>query len=358
MRGLCIFTRMKKYLILLSVLWMSCGGGSTPEAKSPVVKLAGQTMGTTYHITYIDSNSVDYQKAIDSVLVEVNHSMSTYDSTSIISEFNRQKDTINFVRIDKYFSKALNLSMMAYNTTGGAFDPTVMPLVKAYGFGPGGEIISDKKYIDSLRQFVGFDLVEPRVVEAAEGRSEFLRKRKVGTMLDMSAVAKGYGVDVVGMLLEAKGIQNYMVEIGGEVRCRGVNPDSLVWTIGIDKPIEGSPPGQNFNAIIHLDNLSMATSGNYRNYKEKDGMKYVHTINPKTGYPEINNTLSVSVVSYSCGLADAYATALMVLGVDKGYPIATSIRNIEAYFIYVDQFGQMQTKVTPGLRNVIEKPKK
>lgn len=340
-----------KHLLLLPLiaLLFACNQPATKPLQE--VKLEGSTMGTTYHITYLDSAGANYQRQIDSVLMVVNKSMSTYIPTSLISQFN-QRDSMRQLEVDEHFAKVYNLSREVYYASSGSFNPTVMPLVNLFGFGfeKMGEVDSMK--VDSLKHYLAFDSVILLTVGTENiGKKYIVFKQIANLQLDFSAVAKGYGVDVVGLVLESNGISNYMVEIGGEVRTRGVNKDGGFWRIGIDKPSETLGMGHEFEAIIQLENESMATSGNYRNYKEKDGIKYVHTINPKTGWPEVNNTLSVSVIAKDCATADAYATAFMVMGVDSAYEIALNDTALEAYFIFSDADGTLQTKQTPGLMN-------
>jgi FAD:protein FMN transferase len=340
---------MKNILLLLPIiaLFFAC---EQPVTKALLdVKLEGKTMGTTYHITYLDPDTVNYQKAVDSVLLAVNNSMSTYIPTSMISLFN-QRDSMRQLEVDGHFAKVYNLSREVFFATSGSFDPTVMPLVNLFGFGFENLGTVDSFKVDSLKAMLQFDSVVLVTIMPETVSEKYIVFKKVpNVQLDFSAVAKGYGVDVVCLVLESKGITNYMVEIGGEVRVRGTNKDGELWRIGIDKPSENLGAGHEFEAIIQLNNESLATSGNYRNYKEKDGVKYVHTINPKTGWPEINNTLSVSVVAKDCATADAYATSFMVMGVDKAYEIALADTALEAYFIYSGTNGELLTKQTPGL---------
>lgn len=345
---------MKNILLLVTIiaLFFAC---DTPAPKVVLdVKLEGATMGTTYHITYLDPDTVNYQQGIDSVLLAVNSSMSTYIPTSLISQFN-QRDSMRQLEVDGHFAKVYNISRAVYFATSGAFDPTVMPLVNLFGFGFENLGTVDTFKVDSLKALLQFDSVVLVTILPGTVSEKYIAFKKVpDVQLDFSAVAKGYGVDVVGIYLESKGISSYMVEIGGEVRVRGTNKDGELWRIGIDKPEVAAIPGIDLNAIIQLDNESMATSGNYRNFKEKDGKKYVHTINPKTGWPEINNTLSVSVVAKDCATADAYATAFMVMGVDKAMEIALADTTLEAYFVYSGPNGELLTKQTPGLEGKLK----
>ena len=232
--------------------------------------------------------------------------------------------------------------MEVYEATEGSFDPTVMPLVNYWGFGYAGEPITrvDSNKVDSLVQFVGFEKV---IFEALA-----LKKDRPGVQLDFSACAKGYGVDEVGRFLETQGCNNYLVEIGGEVRARGINQRSKNWQIGINTPQEGGAL-DDYQAIVKLKDLSLATSGNYRNFYELNGVKYSHTINPKTGFPERNTLLSASVFAKDCMTADAYATAFMASGLDKAFDVALQNSEIDAYLIYSDEDGQMQVKYTEAV---------
>lgn len=330
------------------LLMVSC----QTEQPMKQLKLEGPTMGTSYHITYMDSLGLDYQQQVDSVLSVVNQSMSTYIPTSLISQFN-QMDSTGSVMVDEHFGLVMELAQQVYWKSDGAFDPTVMPLVNAFGFGFENLEQVDSVLIDSLKGFVAFDSVDLIYIVDPKTLTEVVRidKKKTGIQLDFSAIAKGYGVDAVGRLLESKGVTNYMVEIGGEVRCRGNNIQGKPWRIGVEKPVEGN--AGDYEVIANLTNISMATSGNYRNYRVSNGQKYVHTINPKTGWPEMNNTLSVSILAEDCATADAYATAGMVMGVDKAFPMISELEGVEAYFIYADSTGEMQTLATAGFKQVL-----
>jgi thiamine biosynthesis lipoprotein len=224
--------------------------------------------------------------------------------------------------------------------TGGAFDPTVGPLVRAWGFGPDKKVpVPDSLKIKTLRELVGLHKVESK---------NGLRK-PAGVELDFSAIAKGQAVDVLGDFLERKNIKDYLVEIGGEVRCRGKNDKGEPWSIGIEDPTV-DPLTQRVLAIIKLENRSMATSGNYRNFYEKDGVIYAHIIDPRTGYNARHNLLSASVFAPDCMRADAYATAFMVLGLDKSLEIVKADPKMDALFIYRADDGQLKTLVTDGIR--------
>ncbi|MCB0410235.1 MAG: FAD:protein FMN transferase, partial [Flavobacteriales bacterium] len=200
-------------------------------------------------------------------------------------------------------------------------------------------------FIDSLLKFVDFNQVSIN--------DSLVMKINPGTMLDFNAIAQGYSVDVLALFLEEKGIENYMVEVGGELRVKGVNKNDTLWRVGIDKPIENNRERE-LQAIISLENSSLATSGNYRKFYEKDGVKYSHTINPLTGYPVQHSLLSVTVIAPTCALADAYATAFMVLGLEKSKQIVENNPDLEAFFIYSNEKNEMETFATKQIRKFIE----
>ncbi|SDK69893.1 thiamine biosynthesis lipoprotein [Catalinimonas alkaloidigena] len=305
--------------------------------------LAGNTMGTTYHIRYQDAQGRNLQEGVDSLLVAFNQSLSTYIPTSEISEFN---DSHALRYRSPYFFPVLQKSKEVFELTDGAFDPTVMPLVKAWGFGPGEREYPDSARVDSLRSLVGFTQIE--------FDNTSVRKAKEEVMLDFSAIAKGYGVDVVGEYLEERGIQDYMVEIGGEVRCRGENAEGQSWRIGIKNPEYKTQSDERPTAILNLQDRSMATSGNYENYYIKDGRRYAHTIDPKTGYPVEHTLLSASVVATDCMTADAFATAFMVLGKDKAIQLAQRMEDLEVLLIYSDEAGELRTFQTQGMAALMQ----
>lgn len=304
-------------------------------------KISGYTQGTTYHITYKSRNNIIIlKKEVDSVLADFDHSLSTYLPGSIISRINRN-DTNVFT--DKYFRVVFRKAQEVYKATDGAFDITVAPVVNAWGFGFTTGSTADSTLIDSLLQYVGMDKVkleDDRVI-----------KKYPQTMLDVNAIAQGYSVDVVSDYLKSKGIASYLVEIGGEVRTKGRNPKNMRWTIGIDKPIENNfTPGRILQTKIRISNGSIATSGNYRSFYEKNGIKYTHSINPKTGYPVMSNLLSATVKASDCMTADAYATAFMVMGLEKTIAFLKQHHELQAYLIYSDKNGQFRSYVTGKLK--------
>jgi FAD:protein FMN transferase len=282
--------------------------------------IIGETMGTTYTVKYLGKEN--YKHHIDSLLIAVNRSMSTYIPDSEISRFNTVG---NLTYESPYFYPVIAKAKEIYENTSGAFDPTVMPLVNAWGFGFKNKEKMDSLKVDSLLQFVGFSNItfDEQKVTA----------KKEGIMLDFSAIAKGYGVDVIGQFLRSNNILHFMVEIGGEVLCSGKNKEEEWWKIGIDNP-EG---GENLSKIVSLQNEALATSGNYRNfYIDEQGAKRAHTLNPTTGFPAENTLLSASVKAKDCMTADGYATALMVLGADESKKLAQNTPEIAVFLIYSD----------------------
>jgi len=278
-------------------------------------------MGTTYHISYygnLKPNPV--KEAIDSLMVVLNAEVSTYIPTSTISLFNANRsDTVIISKHRRFFWDNFAQAKKIYQATNGFFDPTVMPLVNYWGFGytghrPVAEV--DSMVVDSLLQLVGFDKLSVN--------QDTIFRLAPNVQLDFSALAKGYGVDMVANWFDAHEIESYFVEIGGENRAKGRKPDGSLWSVGISIPKEDAPLDA-YHTIIELDNEAMATSGNYRNFHEVKGQKYSHTINPKTGFSERNTILSASVLAENCMTADALATAMMAMGYEQAIKLADSI---------------------------------
>ncbi len=304
-------------LIVLSIFYFRRDG-------KEIHSINGNTMGTSYNIKLINKPSDNLKGRIDSLLVDFNSVLSTYDPSSEISRLNNSD---SFHATSELLLSMLGYSKSIWEQTEGAFDPTVMPVVNFWGFGYEERTGRDSTGIDSLMNFVGYERVE--ILNGG------LVKKPKGVMLDFSAIAKGYGVDVVSMFLERNGYEDHMVEIGGEVKCRGNTHEDRTWKIGIEDPTvqQVSAPKPFF--VVKLDHLAIATSGNYRNYYELDGKTISHTINPKTGFPERNDLLSASVISTDCYRADALATALMVMGLERARNFCES-NSISAALVYDD----------------------
>lgn len=306
------------------------------------IKIEGNAQGTTYHITYFDSQNRDLQPEIEKILHDFDLSVSTYIPNSIISRINsNQKNVI----VDKYFIACFNKAKEVWKNTNGAFDPTVYSLVNAWGFGPGRKQKIEKTKIDSMLKFVGFQLIK------LKGNTVVKKDPRVG--LDFNAFAQGYSVDVVSEFLNTKGIKAYIVEIGGEVYAKGRKPNGKNWTIGIEKPIDNKESENAFKAIVKLEDLAIATSGNYRRFIIENGIKYAHHIDPKTGYPTKNNLLSASLFSKECISSDANATGVLVLGLEKAKVFLKKHPELQAYLIYSDEKGNYQVYETPGIKDIV-----
>jgi FAD:protein FMN transferase len=316
------------------------------SSKIVQTSFSGPTMGSTYAIKYITApeKAVSYQVQIDSILEKFNEALSTYRPDSEISKFNNGH-AVAFQL--PFFYPVLEKAQEVYQASGGAFDPTVGPLVNAWGFGTGKERKApNQSRIDSLKQYVGFDKIT--------FDEQSVQKQKEGVYLDFNAIAPGYAADVIGKFLEDKGIQDYMIEVGGEVLCKGKNGEGKYWTIGINNPEYEQKGGDVLQAIVQMDNRALATSGNYRNYYEQDGKKYAHTIDPKTGYPVQHSLLSVSVFARDCITADAYATVFMVIGREKAMEFLNKDDELDAFFVYADEKGNLQTFTTEGIKPYID----
>ncbi len=296
----------------------------------------GLVFGTVYKITY--QHHDDLHQDIKEALKEVDNSLSPYNPNSIITSINNNQDTI----VNEHFTHVFNLSQKISAETEGAFDITVAPLVNAWGFGFKHSIDVDPHAIDSLSQFIGYQkikLEENKIV-----------KEDPRTMLDCSSIAKGYGVDRVARTLDQKGVQHYMVDIGGEVVVKGKNPHMKNWRIGINKPIEDSLSiNQELQTILEVSGIGMATSGNYRKFYYKDGKRYAHTIDPRLGCPVQHNILSATVIANDCTTADAYATAFMVMGLEKSLEFCKEHPELNAYFICAGKGDCYEIHTTPGM---------
>lgn len=335
--------RLNGLTLIVVLLLTAC-----QNKKSEYKKISGFAQGTTYNITYENSTNEDYSQDIDSILKAFDKSCSIYDSTSIISKINNNDPG---VEADDWFVAVFNKSAEVNTASGGAFDITVGPVVNAWGFGVGPVAKHDTAYIDSLLQYVGMEKVK------LEGRKVI--KKYPGVKLDVNALAQGFSVDVVCDFFKSKGIRNYLVEIGGEVRGKGTNARDKYWHIGIDKPSEGNMnPGKALQAIIEINNKSLATSGNYRAFYEEKGVKYAHTIDPKTGFPARNTLLSATVVCDDCMTADAYATSFMVVGLEKSKELLAKLKGIEVYFVYSNQQGEYDVYFSEGMKNMIVEQEK
>ncbi|MDR0973808.1 MAG: FAD:protein FMN transferase [Prevotellaceae bacterium] len=301
-------------------------------------KNSGFVFGTIYNITY--QSSKDLHSDIIAELQRFDNSLSTFNPQSIISKINRNEAT----ETDTLFRNVLRRSLALAESTDGAFDITISPLVNVWGFGFTHEQWPDSTTVDSLKALIGYQ----NIALQTDGR---LTKTDPRMLITCDAVAKGYASDVIGNLLARNGIRDYMVEIGGEVVLHGRNPEGEEWRIGINKPTDNSLAVNNdLQLVLQLSDCALATSGNYRNFYYRDGKKYAHTIDPRTGYPVQHSLLSATVVAHDCMTADALATAFMVMGLDDAIAYCEKHPDIDACLIYADENGKYQTHLTEHLK--------
>lgn len=353
---------MRKFEIIsflfLTVCFLSCKNSDTAvRMEAGFQRISGETMGTTYNVSYQDKENRNFKLEIDSLLIRINQEVSTYIPDSYISKFNQSKDDFllskNNEILAPHFYTNYNKAKDVYKLTEGEFDVTVMSLVNYWGFGYKDTTLTkvDSLAVDSiLTNFVGFSKVKFSNLE----NGIFLTKKMPEIEIDFSALAKGHGVDQVYEYLVEKGVKNCMIEIGGEVRAGGKNDKGHKWAIGINEPKENAQV-TDFQAIVELENIALATSGNYRNYYIIDSLKYSHTINPSTGFPEINSLLSASIFAKDCITADALATACMVIGLPKCAEMIEELEGVEGYFIYGNSDGKMDVLLTSGTPKLLRK---
>ena len=327
--------------LVVAILFISC------DKKADFYTIQGEAQGSTYSIKYIASEEKVTKNQIDSLLTAFDLSLSTYRPDSKISKINSGDST---VIVDDFFTETFQLSNQIYKETNGLFDPTIGVLVNAYGFGPNKkqENLSQKQ-IDSLLQFVGFDKI-------SLNSNKTISKKHNQTFIDFNAIAQGYSVDVVVNYLKSKGIENAIVEIGGELFALGKNTiENKNWVVGIDDPLQ-KPEERTLIAKVNLENLGMATSGNYRKVMidEKTGKKFVHIINPKTGLAQKNNVLSVTVLSKSSAISDGYATAFMLMSLEESKLFLQNHKNLYVMLLYVDATNKMQQFTTENFKALIK----
>ncbi len=313
-------------------LFSSCGNRERDLQK---VTFRGTVFGTYYAVSYFAPDGRNYQAALDSLFQEINSSLSYYDPQSVISKVNRNETDM----ADGYFLSVLQRSLEIAKETDGAFDPTISPLVNAWGFGFAEQQNITQPLIDSLMLVVGFQNV------AIEGNR--VVKEIPQIQFDFNAIAKGYAADMAGQMLEARGINSYLVELGGDLVARGTKPDGSPWRIGIEKPAEHMLSPQEWAYMVEISGKGLATSGSTRKYYEKNGQRFSHTIDPATGRPVEHNLLSVSVIANDCMTADAFATAFMVMGLEKSIEFVEAREDLEAFFIFsqgIDELGSYATK--------------
>lgn len=333
----------KKYILLILLIIASLS--ACQKEKNFEFKLEGLTQGTSYSVIWYDARNSDEQEIgndINNLLLEVDSSLSTYNPESVISMVNKNEEVV----LDTLFLIVFNRSYEIWALTDGAFDITAAPLINAWGFGPDATKRFNESIKDRLMELVGMDKI--KIVNGKVIKSD------PDMCLDVNAIAQGYTVDLVYGYLSDRGLESFLVEVGGEVRTRGTKPGGQPWVIGLDKPSDGNiTPGLYRQADINLVDKALATSGNYRKYYIEDGIKYSHTIDPKTGYPVRHKLLSATIITDDCMTADALATACMVLGLEKARDLINKIDGIDAYLVYSDEEGDFKTWFTGGMINYL-----
>ena len=329
-----------KYLLFISfsliLLLTTCQKNTLQK-----VHFVGQAQGTYYAITYFEMDGIDYQVEIDSILIAFDQSVSVYQTNSIVSKVNRNEK----VTLDHWFIDNFRLSQKISNETNGCFDITIAPIANVWGFGTWEQPDSiNHQLIDSLKQYVDF-----QKIKIENGK---IVKENPHIQLNYNAVAQGYAVDVLSDFLLQKGIQHFLIDIGGEIYAKGQKPNGDAWKVGIEIP-EDHAENRSYNSIVSIQDESVVTSGNYRKYYEIDGVKYAHSLDPKTGYPVKHSILSATVIAPKAADADAYATAFMVMGVDKTLSFVNADPRLHVFLMY-DDHGIVKTVMSEGFEKYIE----
>lgn len=337
-----------KRICLIAVLTLMAWLGEVASAwAQKTFQLSGRTMGTTYQIKVVAETMADpslLKAEIDKRLEQINQSMSTYRPQSEISRFNAWQEIGRVFKVSEDFTRVMLAGRTLYDLTQGAWDGTVTPLVLLWGFGKADPILRPPgpDAIDRARRKVGFDAIT--ITPQGE-----LTKHRSGISLDLAGIAKGYGVDQIALLLRNRGFDHFLVEIGGEIFASGRRPDGQSWRVGINRPRKGGALDAVYKAVT-LDNRAMATSGDYRNFVEIDGRSYSHIIDPRTGYPVDNGVVSVSVIADNCTLADGLATAIMVLGAEKGTALLNTLKGVEGLIVVRNPDGTFKDHWSNGIQ--------
>lgn len=327
--------------ILISVLLMIFMASCVNQTKSlQYVTFQGEAQGTYYIVKYYDQEGRDFSDDIDILLKEFDQSLSLWVPNSVISKVNRNEK----VALDQYFIDNYHLSMRIAKETNGAFDFTLGPLIEAWGFGFREKIKLNQSMIDSLKLIVGYQKV------SLEGNTFIKNDERIE--LNFNAIAQGYSVDLISDFLIGKGIDNFLIDVGGEIISKGSKPDDIAWLVGIQKPTEDAEGAIEAQVKVELTNKAFVTSGSYRKFYEEDGKRYSHMIDPSTGYPVTHNLLSVTVLANTCAEADGYATAFMIMGIEKSLAFINHRNDLEAFFIY-EENGEINYSYTDGLQSLI-----
>ncbi|MEO9952765.1 FAD:protein FMN transferase [Nonlabens sp.] len=345
---------MKNVLVVSCLLLLfSCKEKEADVVRPEPQQFVGNAIGTTYSIKLFADDQVDVEKDVDSIINMFNNSMSTWVKGSLINRINAGEDS---VLVGKPFKEVFEQAQEVYRKTDGYFDPTVGNLVNAYGFGANGEqeVIPSQKKIDSLKQYVGF--YKMSIVPTTVKDSFYIKSDQKGMYLEFNAIAKGTLVDYMARLLDEKGVNDYLVEVGGEVVTKGMNLQrDGKWSIGIDDPKQKHDE-RVYVTVVELSNKAMAGSGNYRKFKKdpKSGQEFVHTVNPITGKAQPSEVLGVNVIASNCTLADGYATAFMAMPLEKSRELLKNLKDLEVVIMYTDGFGLLRFEVTPGFQSYVK----
>lgn len=334
-------------LSLIILAFVSCQQSTDKVSQIEYFSIRGETMGTYYNVKYSDPQQRNLKPQVDSILKVINQSLSTYIPESYISKINSSVTQVLKYPIDPHFNKNFREAQKIYFQTEGLYDPTVGAMTNYYGFGKDRRVLRDSvsdATLDSLKALVGLDKFNMEVIDSICQISKGHPQMQV----DFSSIAKGYAVDEISSFLLQEGCVNHLIDIGGDGLAKGANPSNNEWTIGINTPTKNSLIND-FALVISVTNKGLATSGNYRNFYETGTKKYAHTINPKSGLPEITTLLSVSVIADNCMIADAYATACMVMGLNEGQNLISDLPGIEACWIHdTNKDGKLEMTMSEG----------
>ena len=325
---------MRKIELMIIGLAVLASCGKQPEK----VVLQGLAQGSYYAVTYYDEQNRKFQREIDSIFHAVDMSVNLWVDSSIISKVNRNEE----VALDSIFIDNFNIAQEAARLSDGYFDPTISPIVAAWGFSYKSGDSLTPQLIDSLRQ-----LVDYRNIRIENGK---VVKGNPAMTLDFNAIAQGYTSDLIARFLESRGVKNFLVDTGGEIMARGEKPDGKPWIVGIEKPAENMDSERIVQTRIALRDKGLVTSGSTRKYVERNGKRYSHCINPKTGYPVEHQLLSVTVMADNSVWADALASICMVMGMEQSLPLIQGMDGVEAYYIFVNDQNELETFATEGFR--------
>jgi len=332
---------IKQSILFLSILITLAACNNSPK-ELKIHKVVGEAQGTYYSISYFDKQNRDLKPQFDSLLRAFDMSASNYQEQSILSKVNRNDSVV----LDDIFIGNYNLAMRVSKETNGDFDITVRPLVEAWGFGKTSPEDMDSAIVDEILEFVGYQKVRLE--------NGIIIKDDPRLQLDFDALAQGYSVDVIAMYLESIGVKYYLIDVGGEIYASQSKPNGDLWKVGVETPKDSAAYGEDLAAVLPLSIRGMATSGNYRKFYIKNGIKYAHTINPHSGYPISSRLLSATVIAKTAAEADAYATSFMVMGLERSKEFVSNHLDLEVYFIFSNSNGEYEYFASDGLKDVVQ----